>query len=202
MRWLRCRGVKVESSVRAELVCFCVTIITNQSVKKEIKQILFLTKKKTDIGHFSIQEMLRTWWVDGVVFKTPPGLLYHICADILHFPSFLCSNTELLINAWSSDESSLWRITYPVDPILQMGGAGSAWVFTVDNSTVPGERLGPGESLCDDQRWGRLAPITLILHPLQETSGDAIKTSLRTSCMNTCSSVTPSTGKQMEQTAI
>lgn len=70
------------------------------------------------------------------------------------------------------------------------GGNVSAWVFTVDNSTVPGERLGPGESLCDDQRWGRLAPITLILHPLQETSGDAIKTSPHfsdghnISCMN------------------
>lgn len=28
---------------------------------------------------------------------------------------------ELLINAWSSDESSSWRIIYQVDPILRMG---------------------------------------------------------------------------------
>lgn len=56
------------------------------------------------------------------------------------------------------------------------GNAESTWVLTVGNCTVPWERLGPGESLCDDQRWSWLASITLILHPLQETNGDSIKT--------------------------
>lgn len=31
---------------------------------------------------------------------------------------------------------------------------------------VPGESLGPGQRFGDDQRRGRLAPITLRLHPL------------------------------------
>lgn len=37
---------------------------------------------------------------------------------------------------------------------FRWGDAGSVRVFTVGHFTVPGERLGPGESLCDDQRWG------------------------------------------------
>lgn len=85
------------------------------------------------------------------------------------------------------------------------GNAGSAWVFTVSNRTVPGERLGPGESLCDHQRWSRLASITLILHPLQETNEDDIKT---TPCLidrekisfmkMCCSSVTLLMGKKKQ----
>lgn len=39
--------------------------------------------------------------------------------------------------------------------------------------TVPGEGLGPGEGLADDQRRGGLAPITLRLHPLKQTKRDS-----------------------------
>ncbi len=34
--------------------------------------------------------------------------------------------------------------------------------------TLPGESLGPVESLCDDQRRSGLPPVTLRLHPLNE----------------------------------
>lgn len=34
---------------------------------------------------------------------------------------------------------------------------------------VPGESLGPGQGLGDDQRRSRLTPVTLRLHPLKET---------------------------------
>lgn len=102
-----------------------------------------------------------------------PGLL-HPLGWYSSLSQLICSNTELLINAWSSVEACSWRIIYQVDPILQMGRCrGSAWVFTAARVTVPGERLGPGESLCDDQRWGRLPPIALIFHPLRKAKEDA-----------------------------
>lgn len=44
-------------------------------------------------------------------------------------------------------------------------------VCTAGRFALPGERPGPGEGLGEDQRWGRLAPITLIFHPLRETNG-------------------------------
>lgn len=56
----------------------------------------------------------------GGSFEPPPGLLYHLCW-YSSLSQLIYSNTELLINAWSSDEASSWRIIYQVDPILQMG---------------------------------------------------------------------------------
>lgn len=65
-------------------------------------------------------EMMSTWWGQRGVLEPPPGLLYLLCW-YSSLSQLICSNTELLINAWSSDEASSWRIIYQVDPILQMG---------------------------------------------------------------------------------